>query len=67
MSTNINYKASTSRTEVTARGLKQKREEIQAEETVGKSENAKNIKTTENVLKQQNDILRKQNQELTKS
>ena len=69
MSTNINAKASTSRTEVTvkvtSKSLRQKMEEIQAEETVGKPENAKKIKITENVLKQQNNILHKRNQELS--
>ena len=64
ISTNIYDNASTSRTEVTAKvtpkSLKRKREEeIQAEEIVGKTENVKKIKTTENVrpLKRENNKL----------
>ena len=74
MSTNINYQASTSRTEATARGIKRKREETQAEEVVSKPEDTK-IKIAETLcsltignesLKKQNDILKQKNEELSK-
>ena len=81
MSTNIGDRVNTSRTKVTPKSIKRKREEenqeieVSTEETVGITKNMKKIKIAENVcslttennlLKQQNDILKQKTEELSK-